>query len=384
MSRTSSHVLGIDVLRFLAAALVASLHLWAPGESGFVDHLTKFVLPGSTGISPVVLPPVAFVGSMGVQIFFMISGYVISDSAYGTSGVYDFLYRRTMRLLPGLWICTILTVGIALLTSYYTPSDALMRTIRSFILFPIGPKVDDVVWTLNLEVVFYCYIASFIFLNKIEKIPLLAFGLAFVSLVYWSSYFMLGCSPSGIDGLERACQIFKNGFSFKLCSILLLQHGGFFAAGMFLWTATKFGFKATHVAGLILSSCACILQLIWTSKYYLWQSGIYWEPTIWAVAMIFMAISIIYNEETYRTLGSYSSFIRSLGLATYPLYLCHNFIGGLILAVMAKLGAEGLFAFSIALIVSTCVAAWIATSVEPALRNTIDETAFDLRIHPVR
>src|ERR1700736_2878783 len=108
MGRPNSHILGIDVLRFLAAALVASLHLWASGGSDFVDHLTKSVLPGSNGISPVALPPVAFVGSMGVQIFFMISGYVISDSAYGTGGFYGFLYRRTMRLLPGLWICTTL------------------------------------------------------------------------------------------------------------------------------------------------------------------------------------------------------------------------------------------------------------------------------------
>ena len=98
--------------------------------------------------------------------------------------------------------------------------------------------------------------------------------------------------------------------------------------------------------------------------------------------MIFMAVSIIHNEEIYRILRSYSSFIRSLGLATYPLYLCHNFIGGLILAVMAKLGVEGLSSFAIALIVSACVAVWVAISIEPALRNAINKMAFDLRIYP--
>lgn len=388
----NAHILGIDLLRFFAAVLVASLHLWgtqAHGIGGFIGHLTSFVLPGSTELSPHTLPPVAFVGSIGVQIFFAISGYVISYSAQASTGFYKFLYGRTMRLLPGLWICTILTACIALASGFYTPSEALIRTIRSFVLSPIGAKVDDVVWTLNLEIVFYSYVAILILLDSRQKIPQLAFILGAISLLYWTTYFLFGCTFNGIGETGKACDFFRNPYSYRVTSLLLIQHGGFFAFGMFLWAMTTNGFRSIYVVGILISSIASILQLIWTSDYYFWQDGAFGAPPnssvvliIWMTAMLFMTTSVIYNEVIYRTLRAHASFIRIIGLATYPLYLCSGFVGGFVVAVMIKLGVTGLLAFAAALIISTCVAVWIAAQLEPALRTGINRVATALRVYP--
>jgi exopolysaccharide production protein ExoZ len=388
LANPKAHILGIDLLRFFAAVLVASLHLWgsqAHGIGGFIGHLTSFVLPGSNELSPHALPPIAFVGSIGVQIFFVISGYVISYSAQASTGFYKFLYGRTMRLLPGLWIVTILTACIALASGFYTPSEALIRTIRSFVLFPIGAKVDDVVWTLNLEIVFYSYVAILILRNSSQKIPQLAFMLGAISLLYWSTYFLFGCTFNEI----KACEFFRNPYSYKVTSLLLIQHGGFFAFGMFLWATTANGFRPIYVVGILTSSIASILQLIWTSNYYFQQDEAFGAPSnssvvliIWMVAMFFMSTSVIYNEVIYRTLRAHASFIRIIGLATYPLYLCHGFVGGFVVAVMIKLGVTGLLAFTPALIISTCVAIWIAAQLEPALRTGINKVATALRVYP--
>ncbi len=161
--KEAAHVFGIDILRFVAASMVASAHLWGAlsqgASDGFIGHLLISVLPGNGQIYPHQLPSVAFTGLIGVQIFFTISGFVIAYSSSRNDGFHSFLYKRFMRLVPGLWICTLVSATIALLSGFYPFPQVLIRIARSFVLFPIWPKVDDVVWTLNVEVVFYCYIA---------------------------------------------------------------------------------------------------------------------------------------------------------------------------------------------------------------------------------
>ncbi len=84
------HITGVDVLRFLAAMLVVVFHLGGHAEKRLVESTYMI---GWTSI-----------GWIGVQIFFVISGFVIAFSGE-KSRASDFVISRIVRLGPGVWIC---------------------------------------------------------------------------------------------------------------------------------------------------------------------------------------------------------------------------------------------------------------------------------------
>ncbi len=91
------HVLGLDLIRLLAALLVMAYHFafW---------HSTRGqnILTDAFGVISTVGRPLNF-GWIGVEIFFVLSGYVIAFSAVGTRSPV-FLRNRFLRLAPGSWI----------------------------------------------------------------------------------------------------------------------------------------------------------------------------------------------------------------------------------------------------------------------------------------
>jgi exopolysaccharide production protein ExoZ len=128
---------GLDAVRFCAATLVALFHLtWR-------------------------LKPIALampVGWVGVQIFFVISGFVIANSAAGaTPG--KLLKGRFLRLYPVAWICVPITlvclvavhgihkrVGVFTVLSIKAALGSVALVGKSFL--------TSAYWTLPIELAF--------------------------------------------------------------------------------------------------------------------------------------------------------------------------------------------------------------------------------------
>ena len=51
-------------------------------------------------------------GPLGVYIFFSISGYLVAQSWERDPSVFRFLIRRTLRIFPALFVCTVLSVCV--------------------------------------------------------------------------------------------------------------------------------------------------------------------------------------------------------------------------------------------------------------------------------
>ncbi|MGD5438086.1 hypothetical protein QUS99_22630, partial [Xanthomonas citri pv. citri] len=103
-----SHLPLLDPLRFAAALGVAIFPQifwsWAwvsIGVPGFERHVAADVLYPSAA-------PFTWFGWVGVEIFFVISGFVIANSASQASPG-EFLLGRALRLYPAVWVCATAT-----------------------------------------------------------------------------------------------------------------------------------------------------------------------------------------------------------------------------------------------------------------------------------
>ncbi|RZB15125.1 acyltransferase [Streptomyces sp. F001] len=145
----------LDGLRLLAALMVALYHYG--GRGGEVTH--------AWGSSPKVQFPTLHswfaYGCLGVQIFFVISGFVICMSGWGRP-LRSFFASRVARLMPSYWVAVILVTAVFALPGVayeaVTPSDALVNL--TLLQQPLGAdRVLGVCWTLWVEIRFYALFA---------------------------------------------------------------------------------------------------------------------------------------------------------------------------------------------------------------------------------
>ena len=154
---------GIHVLRAVAAVMV-------------VVHHARISVPGS-GAWP------AF-GASGVDIFFIISGYVMMLTTQGSITPRKFLLKRIARIVPLYWLATIWTARRDP-PDFDLVKDALFIPHHNHAITNwIAPMLQQG-WTLNYEMLFYLIFAismavgktyrHFLILLTLALMPLLAF-----------------------------------------------------------------------------------------------------------------------------------------------------------------------------------------------------------------
>jgi exopolysaccharide production protein ExoZ len=144
-SVAASRVVAIQYLRAIAASLVVLHH--------------AFEAPP---IAPFYPRPY---GSFGVDLFFVISGYIMwSTTAGGSRGPLRFWTARIIRIVPLYWIFTTLYVAMALIVPRALGSGVLepLHVLKSYLFIPATHPAVGLVrpiyqlgWTLNYEMFFY-------------------------------------------------------------------------------------------------------------------------------------------------------------------------------------------------------------------------------------
>jgi exopolysaccharide production protein ExoZ len=140
----------IQVLRAIAACAVVVLHAY-PDAHGAL---------GNAGY-----------GAAGVDLFFVISGFIIANVAEGRKAG-EFLHDRLWRIYPMWWL--------AVLPWLFMLPRGGTFVASSLTLWPIYPggyyvPVLKVGWTLSFELLFYCGMALAIATRR--ALPLLVYGL---------------------------------------------------------------------------------------------------------------------------------------------------------------------------------------------------------------
>ena len=155
----------IDGLRGIAALAVVVFHLHGATKVAFGDWL------------PSLLDRFFAAGHYGVDIFFVISGFVIAFSIRSAAPTWGFVgrfaLRRSIRLDPPYWTAIALELAVQALALRLgfseQPLPSLAAVAAHFLylqnLLGLG-NVVDVFWTLCFEIQFYLALITFFVLHR--------------------------------------------------------------------------------------------------------------------------------------------------------------------------------------------------------------------------
>ena len=155
----ASRLQSIQALRFAAALAVIFYHL---------GYLLYDGAPFIDAIRPIISS-----GYAGVDVFFVISGFIIFmvstkiDWSQGAlPAALDFGFRRVTRVYPLYWVCFLVVTALVIAGAPQLVGRewSLDNWIADAFLFSLDNKLVPVAWTLTYEIYFYaCFSAALLF-----------------------------------------------------------------------------------------------------------------------------------------------------------------------------------------------------------------------------
>jgi peptidoglycan/LPS O-acetylase OafA/YrhL len=311
------------------------------------------------------LTPFAWWGRFGVDIFFVISGFVIAYSANRATPA-SFASGRALRLFPGAIICASLTFIVAAAIEYAPISDLFASYLRSISLMLFGPWIDGVYWTLGIEIVFYAMVFALLVANWLKHIEWLALALCTLTLLrYGFPTFLSQPDP-----------FFTHGITDRWADLLMLHHGAAFAVGIMIFAGEIKGWSISRALILLISVLTGFMAIYNNAAWMLGELAIDQPASVAALIWLASIGWIFFSIRMQRRIDQVFSpkvisAISRLGLATYPLYLVHDLVGATLLGIMVKFGISryaALIATEV-LLIAACMT--IILAAEERLRQAI-------------
>jgi peptidoglycan/LPS O-acetylase OafA/YrhL len=283
----------LDGLRLVAALAVAVYHYTAAWRIDGVQ-LPQHFLPGTV--------PVSVWGFLGVELFFLISGFVICMSCWGR-GLGEFFVSRVSRLYPAYWAAVLITAAVACAFPLGDrPSVGQILINLTMLQQPLGvPPVDTVYWTLFVELRFYLIMAV-----------ILRRGLTYRRAVLLCAVWMTAA-------------VLAPALDNPLVTVLVIpDYAPYFIGGIALFLIHRFGpspllFGITGLAWLV--SLARVQDRIGTMNPGFPMPDWPGLLIITACYAVLLLIALGYTRRiTWR-------WLSTAGALTYPFYLLHLQIG---------------------------------------------------------
>jgi len=218
-------IIELDSLRGIAAMLV------------FIFHFKLFVY-----------------GCTGVDLFFIISGFVIFMTLDNSNNINQFWLSRIIRLYPAYWLSIIIAIisfTVFGRTNLFLSFLNLKDGIGNLLMVQPLLRSDCLVsayWTLYIELTFYLFISILWRINGFKNVEIILFVLLILSLVSNTLQVCIGDSNT----LYVHFYIVLRG----LLPIMLQFQ--LFAAGMIFYKIYWHGFTTFRISILILTLCIVI------------------------------------------------------------------------------------------------------------------------------
>ncbi|MGJ8572857.1 MAG: acyltransferase family protein [Hoeflea sp.] len=329
----------LDLLRFSAALIVAIYHFLYRGaqDGGYLDQ--GF---GAAGVS-------VSLGYLGVNLFFMISGFVIIWSASGRDW-YGFSVSRLARLYPAhLVAMTITFLTIAWWSQPPFTTDVFQWLANLTMLAPMfGEKfMDGAYWSIVIEIIFYGWVVIGLFSGFLPRHTDTA--VAIWMLLVMVNNTMLGSRPVEL--------------------LFLTEYGSYFALGVMTWRISSLGVSSLRLlvaaVALIMTFHAAEVQRL----DVIFRLGEASSAQLVAMANAGIVGLFLFAAVIGRQVKA-DPWVLALGGISYPFYLIHQNAGYILINVTAPVIGKW-SAFVLALALSIAVSWWIYARVEPVGRRII-------------
>jgi peptidoglycan/LPS O-acetylase OafA/YrhL len=325
----------LDALRGIAALMVTVYHFLL----GRVNHdsVMKF-------------------GTTGVDLFFVISGFVIFMTIERCTTAKEFIVSRFSRLYPAYWICVTLTfllILLALQLGFHQDQKNNLPTVFVVNLTMLQHyfnirDLDGQYWTLTVELVFYVLMLLLMMSRMLKHIKII--GAAVLCVLLCWRFFYTQISSTQVHSL-------------LLYWVPLLRYFPLFFAGILFYDCSINGTGRTNIFLIIV----CYLTQVYVYDQF--------HRHIWILSQIeFACILIVYFASfvlfVFRKLSwIVNRYTLLLGEISYSLYLIHNFAGAkVVMPFLMKVAGLPLWT-------STFIALLIVVSMAYAIHRFVEKPA---------
>ncbi|MCV2420635.1 acyltransferase family protein [Paucibacter sp. DJ2R-2] len=322
----------VDALRGLAALAVVLFH--------YTTQHQKLFAPASSASFAVPW------GHLGVNLFFIISGFVIFMTLDRCRQPMDFVVSRFSRLFPSYWLAIALTFTVVSIFGLPGKEVSAWQAAANLLMlhgFAHIPHVDGVYWTLEVEMLFYIAMFTLYRVGCLSAVHRAIAALLSIKLIYLACAQFLGVDLPWI--LHRT---------------LFLSTAPWFALGICVRQLTQLSAdpqaSTSALRRRIIGSVLLALVTIG------WGEG--WSMTLLAAALA----TVVYAAAMGRLPPLRLKLLGWLGAISYPLYLLHENIGWVLMNQLQARGLSTDLSIAVALVFSLTLAHLVTQIVErPAM-----------------
>lgn len=243
-------------------------------------------------------------GYLGVELFFIISGFVVAWSAQGRSAI-RFAKARIIRLYPEYWVALSVSVLVFALArqAHFLELSAtdILLNLTMVPQYLGAPFVDGVYWTLGVEIKFYVLLAAVVMLRLMPRIETISYMALSVMLL--DVFVDLGPVIS---------------------SITLGRFGSLFVSGAIFYVVFDRGWNVQRALALLLAGALSVHHANENMLGFVKESDITAGVGLGTAAIVtsmFIAFALVIR---YRHRLDFGQWTMTLGSLSYPVYLLHN------------------------------------------------------------
>ena len=344
--KSSTRLLFLDGLRGIAIFLVLLYHAYSNDWANNLPYHDRY--------DSITL---FHFGKFGVQLFFMISGFVIAMTLEKCNSFWDFMVRRWLRLFPAMLVGSLIILITSPLFSARPYGAPHLQDLLPGLTF-IEPEffrwffdqkiLEGSFWTLFVEMKFYL-LAGLMYFTIGPKQMIAVLVAMFLSTIIFEF-------SSSFLAAEFAAQL-------KTClHYLNWQHYGWFAAGALFYQYVESKNFKYWLLGLFVALLAarCL-------------GGLPSKSMIYATVLVGIFAFSMFNPTVQKVLSS--KLLVFFGFISYPLYLVHeNATVSMINQLHDAYPAVPAFLLPVLPIIVVVIVAWIiAKYLEPQTRKLINQ-----------
>lgn len=321
-------ILELDALRAIAAINLVLFHFaWVYAEKfGYTAEL-GFRWP---------------FGAYGVEMFFILSGFVNSMSLLRRKKPVDFIAARMIRIVPvfllviiaNFWILQMAPMNQSLSTSQFMANMTLLPRIFGY------ECVDPVMWTLQVEMMFYATLVIMFKVGALDRYfrgwgVLLALSVIVCPLL------------DSLDTLHGETGWFAMATAAR--RLMLLDFVPLFAIGFLLYMIkTDVGKRWQNILGIIVA--AAVFHTIDHGKH---------NPVVTAL-IVGLITACAYDKVPVLRFQP----LVYISTISYAIYLCHNNLGCAIIHRLDMAGVPPVICFAVALAFTFATAVIVTNRIE--------------------